>query len=93
MHMADWVKKLESFLQFNDRKILTSAGRISQELAEARALAELEKFEADRRELNATQPSSDFDRFVEETKKLSGKTRKELPKSGRPAGKTKRQKK
>jgi hypothetical protein len=44
MHMADWVKKLDAFLTLNDRGILTHAGRISHEMAQAKAELEYDKF-------------------------------------------------
>ncbi len=44
MHMADWVKKLDGFLTLNDRDILTHAGRISHEMAQAKAELEYGKF-------------------------------------------------
>ena len=34
MHMADWVGRLDAFLQFNERNILTHAGAVTRELAE-----------------------------------------------------------
>ena len=34
MHMADWIKKLDAFLQFNERNILTHAGKVSKAIAE-----------------------------------------------------------
>ena len=37
MHMADWIEKLNGFLTLNDRDILTHAGRISHEMAQATA--------------------------------------------------------
>jgi len=37
MYMADWIKKLDAFLTLNDRDILTHAGRISHEMALAKA--------------------------------------------------------
>ena len=89
MHMVDWVKKLDSFLQFNDRNVLTNAGKISQQMAEERAFGEFERFEDGQHKLNATGPASDFDRFVEETKNLSKKTREVLPKKKRSVAKTK----
>jgi len=46
MHMADWVKKLDAFLTLNDRDILTNAGRISHEMAQAKAEIEYNKFKA-----------------------------------------------
>ena len=46
MHMTDWIEKLNGFLKLNDRDILTHAGRISHEMALAKAEAEYEKFRA-----------------------------------------------
>jgi hypothetical protein len=46
MHMADWITKLDGFLTLNEREILTHAGRISHETAQARAELEYEKFKA-----------------------------------------------
>lgn len=71
MHMADWVKKLDAFLQFNEREILTHAGSISHELAQDRALHQFEIYEQKR----LTEPTapSDFDRLVEKSKKTQAK--------------------
>ena len=44
MHMKDWITKLNAFLTINDRDILEHAGKISHELALARAEAEYETF-------------------------------------------------
>lgn len=46
MHMLDWVKKLDGFLTLNQRDILTHAGRISHEIALAKAEQEYDKFKA-----------------------------------------------
>ena len=70
MHMADWIERLDAFLQFNERNILTHAGAVSHALAEQHADAQFEQFDAERRRLEATQPSSDFDQAVEEVKRL-----------------------
>jgi hypothetical protein len=70
MYMADWVKKLDAFLAFNERDILMHAGKVSQALAEEHAHAEFEKYEAEHRRIEATTPTSDFDRFVEQTKQM-----------------------
>jgi hypothetical protein len=70
MHMAEWVERLDAFLQFNERNILTHAGSVSHELAESHAYAEFEKHEAERRRLEAAQPTSDFDQAIEEVKRL-----------------------
>ncbi len=65
MHMADWASKLNDFLKLNDRNILTTAGKISAALAEELAGREFAKYEATQRRLEAEQPTSDFDRAVE----------------------------
>ncbi|MHB1328711.1 MAG: RhuM family protein, partial [Gemmatimonadales bacterium] len=75
MHMAEWAGRLDAFLQFNERDVLTHAGRISHQLAEQHAYAEFEKHEVERRRLDAEQPTSDFDKAVEEVKRLEAGTR------------------
>jgi hypothetical protein len=72
MHMAEWVQRLDAFLQFNERNILTHAGAVSHQLAEDHAHAQFEQYDTERRRLEAAQPSSDFDRAVEEVKRLEG---------------------
>lgn len=59
MRMADWVTKLDGFLTLNDRDILTSAGKVSHDLAVEHAFAEFERYK--QRESSAVE--SDFDRF------------------------------
>lgn len=44
MRMADWVQKLDGFLSLNDRDILTHAGRISHDMAQAKAEQEYDRF-------------------------------------------------
>jgi hypothetical protein len=70
MHMTDWVAKLNDFLRFTDRDILTHCGKVSKQIAEEHAHREFEKYEAERRRIEATTPTSDFDHVVEETKRL-----------------------
>lgn len=60
MYMREWVKKLDAFLKFNEQEILTHAGRVSHEVAEALALSEYEKF----RVIEDHDYISDFDREV-----------------------------
>jgi hypothetical protein len=76
MHMAEWVERLDAFLQFNERNVLKHAGTVTHELAEKRAHAEFEKYDAERRRLEAVEPTTDFDRAVEEVKRLEAGTRK-----------------
>lgn len=71
MTMKDWVEKLNAFLKFNEYEILTNAGKISHEVAEALALKEYEKF----RKMQDKDYISDFDR---EVKKLETEAKKSL---------------
>ncbi len=69
MHMADWIEKLDAFLTLNDRDILTHAGRISHEMAQAKAQLEYDKFKA----LTAADVrpvDTDFDQATRQLQKL-----------------------
>jgi hypothetical protein len=70
IHVAEWVDKLDAFLQFNERNILTHASTVSHQLAEEHAHAELARYDEQRRHLEAAQPLSEFDSAVEEVKQL-----------------------
>jgi hypothetical protein len=70
MRMQDWIGKLDDFLKLSDRDILIHAGKISHEAAEARAHEQFEQFEQRRRALESAEPTSDFDKFVDEARKL-----------------------
>ncbi len=48
LYMRDWREKLDAFLQFNEREILTNPGRVSREVADRLALEEYGKFHARR---------------------------------------------
>jgi len=71
MRMADWIKKLDGFLQLNDRSVLRNAGRVSAETAKQKAQKEFERYEAERRIREASEPTSDFDLMVDEVRYLS----------------------
>ena len=49
--LADWETKLDDFLKFNDRQVLPDAGKVSKKAADAKAHAEYEKFDDQRRAL------------------------------------------
>ena len=63
MHMSEWIGKLDAFLQFNERDILTNAGKVSQEVARRTAHQAFKQYDDRRRELEARQ-DSDFDQAV-----------------------------
>ncbi|MBU1613057.1 virulence RhuM family protein [Patescibacteria group bacterium] len=60
MYMKDWVGRLDSFLQFNEKEILYDKGKISHEVAAALAESEFEKY----RVIQDRMLESDFDREV-----------------------------
>ncbi len=65
MYMKDWIKKLDSFLEFNERNILDHAGKVSHELAEEIAHREYEDFKKKRQKME----DKELDDFEEESKK------------------------
>ena len=78
MTMADWAKKLNAFLKFNERDILDNPGKVSQEVAKTFAESEFEKYRIVQDRLF----ESDFDRHIK--KALEGV--KEYPWSKSDAG-------
>lgn len=61
MTMEDWEKRLNGFLSLMDRDVLKDSGRISAELAKARAESEWERYRVVQDRLY----TSDFDRFLQ----------------------------
>lgn len=57
MTMKDWLERVRRFLDFNEQQVLTHAGKISHEMAVAKAHAEFEKY----RVKQDQQYVSDFD--------------------------------
>ena len=68
MTMEDWSKRLDAFLEFDDREILKNAGKITTKLAKKYAESEFETF----RPKQDLEYRSDFDR---EVKRLEGKSK------------------
>ncbi|MBI5360622.1 MAG: virulence RhuM family protein [Planctomycetes bacterium] len=69
MHMKDWVKKMDAFLQFNEKEILQDSGKVSHEVAMKLAESEYAKYSS----IQNRTLESDFDR---EVKKLLGSQKK-----------------
>jgi hypothetical protein len=65
MYMKDWIKKLDAFLNINDRDILNHAGKISHEMAKQLAESEYEKYHSKGLALSKTE-LSDFDKAVKQ---------------------------
>ena len=66
MTMEDWSIRLNKFLDFNEVEILQDKGRVSAEIAKSFAETEFEKY----RIIQDKSFQSDFDIFLEETKKI-----------------------
>lgn len=64
MTMQDWAKRLNLFLEYDDRKILKDAGKISAEIAKGKAESEFEKY----RPIQDKLYISDFDRELKKLK-------------------------
>ena len=62
MTMEDWAKRLNAFLQFNEREILDNPGRVSAEVAKSFAESEYEKYRITQDKLYR----SDFDKLIED---------------------------
>ena len=65
MTMADWAKKLDAFLQFNQRDLIDHPGKVSAEIAKAFAESEFEKYRIVQDRLF----ESDFDRMLKQLPK------------------------
>jgi hypothetical protein len=78
--LKDWEAKLDEFLKFNDRRVLTHAGHISKDRADAKAQAEYEAFAARRRALLEAEGQAVSTEAIEQAAKL-------LPKAGARAAK------
>lgn len=70
LYMRDWREKLDAFLQFNERDILTDAGRVAKEVADRLALEQYDQFYARRL---AVETQTDEHAFEEAVKKLPAK--------------------
>jgi len=64
MTMEDWKKRLDVFLEFNEREVLSNPGKVSHKVAESFALSEFEKYRIVQDKLF----ESDFDKFMIEMK-------------------------
>lgn len=76
MTMREWEDKLDAFLQFNERDVLTHAGKISAQVAERLALERCAEFDARRREAELLAADAEDVRALEQIERqLEGKGR------------------
>ncbi len=71
MRMIDWIRKLDGFLELNDRNILEHAGKISHEVAAEVAGEEYKKY-CDVQKKEARRFESDFDKAASQLMKKNG---------------------
>lgn len=76
MKMADWVNRLDAFLQFNEYEVLNNAGSVSAEVARQLAEAQYDRFRV--RQDQAFE--SDFEKEVKRIEKQTGRPSKHQPK-------------
>lgn len=60
MTMQDWAKRIDHFLEFDDREILKDSGKISAKIAKEKAETEFEKY----RIIQDRLFESDFDKMI-----------------------------
>ncbi len=74
MTMMDWLKKLDGFLQLNDRDVLDHAGKISHQMAKQQAEAEYKNFHKQRQQKAALQADQrDIEQLFSLTDKVESK--------------------
>lgn len=72
--MRDWEGTLDAFLQFNDREVLTHAGKLRPDVAEKLALERYERFDSTRREASRLAADAEDLAALEQTEpQLEGK--------------------
>ena len=75
MTMEDWAKRLDIFLEADEREVLQDAGRISAEIARDHALSEYEKYRIVQDRLF----QSDYDRYLAELEQGMEQAKGETP--------------
>lgn len=68
MTMEDWAKRLDAFLEFDEREILQDAGKVSAEIARAHAESEFEKYRIVQDRLFESDFDKDVKKLLEEKK-------------------------
>ena len=63
--LQDWQIKLDQFLQFNDREVLSDSGSVSKKQADVKASAEYERFAEQRRQLKEQAGEKDIDELLQ----------------------------
>lgn len=91
LYMRDWREKLDAFLRFNERDILTNAGKVAKEVADRLAIEQYEKFHATRLTLEAAEDEKAFEKAIatlpaKPPHRKAGADETAGKKTGKPAG-------
>ena len=65
MTMEDWGKRIDAFLEFDEREILEDSGKITAKIAQEFAASEFEKY----RVIQDRLFESDFDKMIKQLEK------------------------
>ena len=76
MTMAEWADKLDTFLSFNERPVLTHAGQLQMDVAKKLAVERFEQFDAKRRAAEARAADEDDIAELEEMEKTANGRKK-----------------
>ena len=77
IYMRDWERELDKVLEFNRKKLLQSAGKITHEEALQKAIAEYEKYRAKLKLTEKTDSEQEYLLDIKELEKLESKLAKE----------------
>jgi len=72
MHMADWADRLDAFLQFNERDILTNRGKMHKQVADRLAKEEYDRFHERRLLEEAREAEAEDAEFERMAKQIEG---------------------
>jgi hypothetical protein len=87
MTMADWISRLDDFLRMTEREVLTHAGKVAADVAQARAEAEYVVYHQHR--LAApSRAEQDFEAVVAKPVKIANKARKPTGIAAKKKGRT-----
>jgi hypothetical protein len=79
LYMRDWRDKLDAFLQFNERDVLTNAGKVSKEIADRLALNEYDRFHARRQLADAQADESALEAALRQLPTRTGLAKPAMP--------------
>lgn len=80
--MKDWEQKLDEFLRFNERRVLSHAGSVSKKHADKHAHDEYEQFARQRREHKEAVGEGESIRALEDAARVVGRQKKKVEGEG-----------